>query len=214
MTQASSLTHLTYRSCVDAVEDVLGRNGMNSVLRFAGLGDLIQNPVDYDPDERVPYEYVTKLFGGVRDILGNSGYGVVMYRGGISAIKNVLAHSEALRGLVTMELDPVEKLKLGYQAYVRNAGYDPEKTLEYLPDENQIVNHRPDCTECDELLKDTASLKEYTKPSCAFVRGLLQGIGDCFEKELSVIVVEEKCRLIGDDQCRYRITYRLKQGEK
>ncbi len=210
MTEGSSLTHVSYRSCVDAIEDVLGQNGKNSVLRFAGLAELIQNPVDYDPEARVPYEYITKLFLGVRDLLGNRGYGVVMYRGGTFAVKNILKHSVPLQSLVTMNFDPVEKLKLGYQAYVKNAGYDPEKTLEYLPEARQIVNHRPDCTECNELTKDTGKAKDFTRPSCDFVRGVLQGIGECFEKELSVTVVEDKCRLLGDEQCTYRISYQLK----
>ena len=210
MTTISSLTHLAYRSCIDAIEDVLGENGKNSVLRFSGLEALIKNPVDYDPEERVPYEYVTRLFLAVRDLLGDRGYEAVMYRGGTFSVINVVKHSLPLQNLVAMDFDPVEKLKLGYQAYVRNAGYDPEKTLEYLPDEKQIINHRPDCTECDELVKHIGEKGELTKPSCAFVRGLLKGIGDCFEKEVSVQVVEEKCRLVGDAQCQYRITYKLK----
>ncbi len=210
MTTSSALTHLSYRSCVDAIEDVLGENGKNSVLRFAGLENLIKAPVDYDQEARVPYEYISKLFVGVRDLLGDRGYEAVMYRGGTFAVKNIVKHSEALRNLIAMDFDPVEKLKLGYQAYVRNAGYDPEKTLEYLPDEKQIVNHRPDCTECDELVKHMGDKRRLTKPSCAFVRGVLKGVGDCFEKELSVQVVEEKCRLVGDAQCQYRMTYELK----
>ncbi|MBN2224401.1 MAG: 4-vinyl reductase [Deltaproteobacteria bacterium] len=210
MTTKTSLTHLAYRSCVDAIGDVLGENGKKSVLRFAGLGDMIENPIDYDPEERVPYEFVTKLFVGVRDILGDRGYEAVMYRGGAFAVKNIVKHSQPLQGLIAMDFDPVEKLKLGYQAYVRNAGYDPEKTLEYLPENKQIINHRPDCTECDEILRIHGGTKVFTKPSCAFIRGLLKGIGDCFEKEISVSVVEEKCRLLGDPQCQYRITYTLK----
>jgi predicted hydrocarbon binding protein len=211
MTTSSSLTHLAYRSCIDAIEDVLGENGKNSVLRFAGLEELIKNPIDYNPDERVPYEYVSRLFIGVRDLLGDRGYEAVMYRGGTFAVRNVVKHSEPLQNLIAMDYDPVEKLKLGYQAYVRNAGYDPDKTLEYLAEERQIVNHRPDCTECDELVNQTGGEGKLTKPSCAFVRGLLKGVGDCFERELSVEVVEEKCRLVGDPQCQYRITYQLKK---
>jgi predicted hydrocarbon binding protein len=210
MTTNSSLTHLSYRSCVDAIEDVLGKNGKNSILRFAGLEEMIENPIDYDPEARVPYESIRKLFVGVRDLLGNGGYDVVMYRGGDFAVKNIVKHSVPLQNLITMDFDPVEKLKLGYQAYVKNAGYDPEKTLEYLPEEKQIVNHRPDCTECDGTLKSDKWAGIFAKPSCSFVRGVLNGVGNCFERELSVTVVEEKCRLVGDAQCQYRITYTLK----
>jgi predicted hydrocarbon binding protein len=211
MTTSSSLTHLAYRSCVDAIEDILGENGKNSVLRFAGLEEMIKNPIDYNPDERVPYEYVSRLFIGVRELLGDRGYEAVMFRGGTFAVRNIVKRSEPLQNLIAMDYDPVEKLKLGYQAYVRNAGYDPEKTLEYLIEERQIVNHRPDCTECDELVRRSGGEPKLAKPSCAFVRGLLKGVGDCFERELTVQVVEEQCRLMGDPECRYRITYQLKK---
>jgi hypothetical protein len=210
MTTNSSLTHLAYRSCIDAIEDVLGQNGKNSVLRYAGLDALIESPVDYDSEARVPYEYVTKLFLAVRDVLGNRGYDAVMYRGGTFAVKKIVEHSQPLQGLISMDLDGVEKLKLGYKAYVMNAGYDPEKTLEFYPDSKQILSHRPDCTECDAVLKNGKKDEEFSRPSCAFIKGLLKGVGDCFEKQVSVSVVEEKCRLTGAEQCQYRITYEVK----
>ena len=87
----------------------------------------------------------------------------------------------------------------------------PKRRWSIFPEENQIINHRPDCTECDEILRINKEAMAFKKPSCAFIRGLLKGIGDCFEKELSVTVMEEKCRLVGDPQCQYRISYELKQ---
>ena len=209
MSDGQSLTHLAYRSVVDAIEEVIGENGKKAVLRFAGLESLIDDPVDYDPEARVPYEYVTKLFLGVRDILGNKGYNAVMYRGGLISVKNVVDHSEPLRALIAMDFDPVEKLKLGYQAYVRNAGYDPEKILEYIPENREILTHRADCTECNGLVKKSERIKDITKPGCFFIKGIMQGIGDCFKEEISVSAEELKCRLIGDEECLYRIKYEV-----
>lgn len=208
MTKGKSLTHLSYRSVVDAIEDVLGKNGKNSVLRFAGLDWMIENPVDYDGEARVSIEDVTKLFFGVREIVGNRGYDVIMLRGGKSSVKNVLKHSEPMRNLIEMDFDPVEKLKLGYQAYITNAGYDPEKTMEHSSEKNEILIHRPDCTECEEFIKDKDKLKEFTKHSCSFIRGIMQEIGNCF-KEVTVSAAEIKCRLLKDDECLFRINYKV-----
>ncbi len=210
MTTANSLTHLAYRSVVDAIEDILGKNGKNSVLRFTGLDWMVENPVDYDPNARVSYEDVAKLYTGVREVIGNTGYDVIMYRGGIFAVQNILKHSEPMRQLVTMDFDPIEKLKLGYKAYVTNAGYDPDKTMEHFGDKNEILIHRPDCTECEELLKKGDNLGKFTKPSCSFVKGLMQGIGNCF-KEVTVSADEVKCRLLGDDECLFSIKYEIKE---
>lgn len=209
MTTANSLTHLAYRSVVDAIEDILGKNGKNSVLRFAGLGWMVEKPVEYDPNARVSYDDVTRLYSGVREVIGNVGYDTIMYRGGTFTVKNILENSEPMRRLVAMDLNPVEKLKLGYKAYITNAGYDPEKTMEHFADKNEILIHRPDCTECEEILKNGKRLEKISKPSCSFIRGLMFGIGNCFN-EISVSVDEIKCRLLGGDECLYRIEYEVK----
>jgi len=210
MTKESSLTHLAYRSCLDALEEVLGKNGMISVLRFANLEEMIENPPDYDPDARVGHEDVTKLFTGVRNIMGDAGYGALMYRGGMKMVKKAVSHSEAVQALIAMDFDPVEKLKLGYSAYLTNGGYDPEKIMEHLPEKGEFVIHRENCTECDDLITRGDAPSGVTRPSCAFIRGCVKGVGDCFEKEVEVSVEEEACRLIGDGECRYRVTYRVK----
>lgn len=170
---------------------------------------MIENPVDYDPDSRVAYDDVIRLFLGVREVIGNIGYDVIMYRGGMFAVKNIIKHSEPLQKLIEMDFDPVEKLKLGYRAYITNAGYDPEKTMEFFGDKNEILIHRPDCTECEGLLEKGEKMEKFKKPSCSFINGLLQEIGNCFN-EVDVSSEEIKCRLMGDDECLFKIGYQIK----
>ena len=210
MTQGSSLTHLAYRSCLDAMEEVLGKNGLHSVLHYADLAEMIKNPPDYDPDARVNYEDIAKLFSGVTDIMGDAGSGAVMYRGGLAMVKAIVSHSAPLQALIEMELDPVEKLKMAYSAYLTNSGYDPEKLLEHLPEKDEIVIYRENRAESDDLITRDGMPSGMTRSSCSFIRGCLKGIGDCFERELEVSVGEETCRFMGDNECGYRVAYRVK----
>ena len=207
MSSNNSITHLAYRSLLDTFEDILGENGKNSLLRFAKLDNMITSPPDYDPEKRVEYDDVSKLFLCIRDILGNRGYDAIMARGGAYMVQMMVRHSEALRGLIDMELNSIEKLRIAYSSYIKNAGYDPEKVLEFLPDQHKLIIHRPDCTECEELAKDEKKRSEFKKPSCAFMTGVMKGIGDCFKKEIHTEVHESKCRLIGDDECLFIITF-------
>jgi predicted hydrocarbon binding protein len=193
---------------VDAVEDILGKSGKNSVLNFAGLGWMVNDPIDYDPDARVAIEDVTRLFYGVREIVGNKGYDIIMFKGGRTSVKGIVKHSVPLQGLIVMNLDPIEKLKLGYKAYITNAGYDPEKSMEHFSEARQIYIHRPDCTECEIYTRDSEKMKQFTEPSCSFIKGILYEIGNTF-KETEVTVDEVKCRLLGDDECLYKIDYRI-----
>ena len=213
MSRDNSLTHLAYRSLLDSVEDILGKNGKNSVLRFIKLEDMITSPPDYDPDKRVEYEAVSKLFLGVRDIVGHIGYETIMSRGGVSMVGKMVEHSEALRNLINMDLDIIEKLKIAYSAYVRNAGYDPEEILEFLPDQRQILIHRSDCTECEEMVHDDQKNIDVKKPSCAFMTGVMKGIGECFTGQIQTSAYEAKCRLMGDDECLFVITYEQLKSE-
>lgn len=204
MSLNNSLTHLAYRSLLDTVDDILGKNGKNSVLRFAKLDTMITNPPEYDPDKRVDYDAVSKLFLCIRDIVGNIGYDAIMSRGGMYMVRMMVEHSEALRALVDMHMDGIEKLKIAYSAYVKNAGYDPEEVIEFLPDQRRIMIHRSDCTECEGLVKGEKS-NGLKKPSCAFMTGVMKGIGNCFNKEIHTDVYESKCRLTGDDECLFVI---------
>jgi predicted hydrocarbon binding protein len=213
MSDKQSLTHLAYSSVVDAIEEVIGENGKKAVFRFAGLEHLIDNPIDYDTEARVPYEYVSKLFLGVREILGNKGYNAVMYRGGIISVENMVKNSEPLRALIAMDFDPVEKLKMGYQVYVRNSGYDPEEILKHIPESREMLIHRADCSECNGLVNKNEIIKDITKPGCFFIKGIMQGIGYCFKEEISVSAEEIKCRLIGDEECLYRMEYVVKAND-
>ena len=37
----------------------------------------------------------------------------------------------------------------------------------------------------------------------------MKGIGDCFKEEIAVMTEEIKCRLIGDEECLFRIRYEV-----
>lgn len=211
MPEIKGIDHLAFRSCIDAIEDVLGKNGKNAVLRYAGLERFIDNPPDYDPGVRVqPNSIVTLFLFAVRDIMGNRGYDTLMFRAAMLAAKNYVKHTEELKLLIEMDIDPVEKIKMGYYGYVAGTGDDPEETIEFNPDKNEVLMHFPYCNECEELIKDETKRKEFKKPACSLVRGLVHAVSDLLNEVSKVSSEEVKCRVLGDDECMFRIKYELR----
>ena len=207
--QVKGITNMAFRSCIDSIEDILGTNGKNSVLQYAGLADLIETPPDYDMESHVqPNEKVTSFFRALREIMGDKGYNLLMFRAGVETIKTVVANFKPFQDLVEMDIDIQEKVRLAYLGYVSGSGDDPDETIEFHLDENKVIMHFPHCNECNEIIKDQKLVSGFDKPVCAYVRGLMHNVAQILGG-LKVESTEEACRVLGSDECRFAITYEV-----
>ena len=120
------LSHVAFRSIIDSIEDILGTNGKNAILKYAGFGEFIENPLEYDNEKRVGIDYTTKLYMTIREIIGSKGYNTLMYRSGKLTTNNVLKHTEGLRALRDLDATFEEKLNQVYSAYIYTIGLTPE----------------------------------------------------------------------------------------
>ena len=205
--QIVGITSMAFRGCIDSVEDILGTNGKNSVLQYAGLTDLIETPPEYDMETHVqPNEKVTNFFRALRVIMGDKGYNLLMFRAGLGTIKTVVAQHAPFQDLIAMDIDIKDKVKLAYMGYVASTGDDPDETVEFHLDENKIIMHFPHCNECNEMIKDKDQISGFDKPACAFVRGLVHGVVQILG-DLTVTSYEEDCCVLGSDECRFVITF-------
>jgi len=205
--QIKGITNLAFRSCIDSIEDIIGTNGKNSVLQYAGLTDLIETPPDYDMGTHVqPNEKVTNFFRALRVIMGDKGYNLLMFRAGVETIKTVVSNFKPFQELVATDIDIHEKVRLAYMGYVAGSGDDPDETIEFHLEENKVIMHFPHCNECNEIIKDTEQISGIDRPTCAFVRGLVHGVAQILGG-LKVTSTEEACRVLGSDECRFVITF-------
>ena len=202
------ITHLGFRSVLEALEEVIGRNGLNSLLRYYKLQEFIDNPLEYDSDKRIPNPTTTRLYMCVRELFGNNGYNTLMFKAGGLMVQNVIKHNEALRNLLAMDLDPFEKIKIAFSAYSTTAGYDPEKTMEHIQEKREIIIHRPGCLECEELVKHQKKSYGAKNAACALSKGVLNGVGNSFF-EISASCEEIVCRISGHEECLFRIKYEI-----
>jgi len=211
MTENKGLSYVAFMSIIDSMEEIIGINGKNAILRYTGFEKLIGNPLEYTTEKRMTVEDGHKLYMGIREIIGNKGYNPLMYRGGILTTKNVLSHSEGLRALADLEGDALEKLNQLYSAYIYTIGLKPEDVMEFNTEKKEILIHRrPSCNECDFVLKRKDMLEEIKRPGCANVLAAVYSVGNLRPDLVTVEADEIKCSLIGDDECLFRAVYEIK----
>ncbi len=205
------LSYVAFMSVIDSMEEIIGVNGKNAILRYIGFEKLIDNPLEYTIQKRMAVEDGHRLYMGIREIIGNKGYNPLMFRGGVLATKNVLAHSEGLRALADLKGDGMEKLQQFYSSYIYTIGLTPEEVLEFNTEKSEILVHRrPSCNECDFVLKRKDLLEEIKRPGCANVLAAVYSVGNLRPDLVTVKADEIKCSLIGDDECLFRVLYEIK----
>jgi len=208
--EVKGITYLGFRSVLDSLDEHIGVNGKNAILRYVGMENFIATPPDYDSDKRLDDSQYKRFWSGIREIVGNKGYSALIYRAGIMTVNTALTHSEGLKALVNLDAGPVEKIHQAYGAYLYNTGLDPTKLMEIDEDKQEIVIHRPNCNECENIYKNEQLTRDINKPGCAFVRGAFYQLGN-LRPDLFVVdtVRETKCKLLGDDECLFVIKYEI-----
>jgi predicted hydrocarbon binding protein len=209
MGEIQGITRLGFRLVLDSLAENIGANGKNAILNYTKLDQYIKNPPDYDPEQRITTEEYQRFWSGVRVILGNRGYNSIIFRAGITAVKDAQVRNPAYRALIESPQQPVEKLVTLLSAYLYMFGMKPEETMEHLPDEKTVVIHRPQCNECVEICKDKEITKDITRPGCAIVIGALTALTNSRPDLLKAAVEETQCKLMGAPECTFKITYEV-----
>lgn len=211
MEEVIGISHLGFKAILDGLEEILGLNGTRSILRYTGFQHLIEKPLEYDLGSRMEIEDTNKLFWGVREIVGNKGYNSLMYRGGILTIKAAHSHSEALQTIVSTEMEPEEKIKQLYAIYLHTIGLNSEEVVEFFPEKKELLIHRVGCYECGHIFNNQEICKDITRPGCATILGGTHHVGNLRPDLVTVHAEEIKCRLLGHDECLFRVKYEFKK---
>ncbi len=209
MGEMQGITRLGFRIVLDSLEENIGANGKNAILNYTKLDKYIKAPPDYDPEGRISTEEYQQLWSGVREILGNKGYNSIIYRAGITLIRDAKKRNPAYEALVQSEQPPVEKLVTLVSAYLYAIGLTPEQAMEHLPDQKSIMVHRAECNECIEVCKNREITREITKPGCSFIVGAFTELANIRKDLLKAAVEETQCKLMGAPECTFKIAYEV-----
>ena len=188
------------RITIEALEEVMGKNGLNAILHLAGLSELINN---YPPDnleKEFDFAYFTALCVALEEMYGPRGGRGLALRAGRATFADALRGFGALAGvgdLAFKVLPLAAKLKIGLPA-MANIFTQFSDQISNVHDEGDKYTYTLErCPMCWNRKAD--------RPVCYVGQGLLQeGLrwvsgGHEFKVDLA------SCIAKGDDMGRYII---------
>jgi hypothetical protein len=188
------------RIAVMALEDVMGKNGVNAILNLANTPELIEN---YPPDNlerQFDFTKFSSIFGSLEEMYGPRGGRGLALRAGRATFASGLRNFGALAGVgdLAFKVLPLHaKLRIGLPALARifSQTSDQQTTVQECDDHFLYTIHR--CPVCWGRHAD--------KPDCFIAAGVLQEGLKWVSGGSEFRVNESKCVALGDPTCDFVI---------
>ncbi len=194
---ANKFTRIT----LDALEEVMGKNGLNAILNLAHLGELIGN---YPPDnleKEFDFADFSAINLALEEMYGPRGGRGLALRAGRATFADALRNFGALAGAgdLAFKVLPLQtKMNVGLRAMAKifSQVSDQETTIEDRGDVFVYTIHR--CPVC-------YGRHDSDKPVCFMAVGLLQEGLKWLSGGNEFRVNESRCKAMGDDVCEFII---------
>jgi predicted hydrocarbon binding protein len=186
---------------IKALEDVMGKNGLNAILNLAGLNSYIDN---YPPDnleKSFDFADVSSINIALEEMYGPRGGRGLALRAGRSTFADALKNFGALAGAgdLAFKVLPLQaKMRIGIPAMAKifTQVSDQHSTVE--EHENEFVYTIHKCPVC-------WGRSGVDKPACFIAVGLLQEGLKWVSGGNEFRVNESKCIALGDPVCEFII---------
>jgi predicted hydrocarbon binding protein len=186
---------------IKALEEVMGKNGLNAVLNLAHLPHLIDS---YPPDNlnrEFNFADFSSLNLGLEEMYGPRGGRGLALRAGRAAFADALRNFGALAGAgdLAFKVLPLQaKLRIGIPAMARIFSQISDQYTTVVEQENEFVYTIHRCPVC-------WGRQNADKPVCFIAVGLLQEGLKWVSGGSEFRVNESKCIAVGDDVCEFII---------
>lgn len=188
------------RITIEALEEVMGKNGLNAILNLAGLSELINNYPPDNLDKQFDFAYFTALCTALEEMYGPRGGRGLALRAGRATFADALRGFGALAGvgdLAFKVLPLAAKLRIGLPAMANIFTQFSDQISNVHDEGDRYIYTLERCPMCWNRKAD--------RPVCYVGQGLLQeGLrwvsgGHEFKVDISTCIAK------GDDMGRYVI---------
>ena len=188
------------RIYIEVLEDIMGKNGLNSVLHAAGLDRLRDNYPPNDLKREFDFADFAALNQALDDTYGPRGGRVFALRGGKAAIKaglEAFGAAVGVSGLAMKVLPMAAKLKIGLPAMAKVFTTFSDQTSLVHEQEDRLIYTIKRCPVCWGRHSDVSI--------CHAAVGLLQGGLHWVSGGKDFTVVQTLCKAKGDEDCVFDI---------
>lgn len=184
-----------------ALEEVMGKNGLNAILNLAHLPHLIDTYVPDNLNKEFDFADFTAIVIALEEMYGPRGGRGLALRAGRATFTDALKNFGALAGAgdLAFKVLPLQaKIRIGAMAMAKifSTVSDQHSTVQERENEFVYTIHR--CPQC-------WSRSGLDKPVCFVGMGLLQESLKWVSGGSEFRVNESKCMGMGDDVCEYII---------
>ena len=186
---------------IKALEEVMGKNGLNAILNLAGLNTYIDN---YPPDnleKQFDFADVSAINVALEEMYGPRGGRGLALRAGRATFADALRNFGALAGVgdLAFKVLPLQaKLRIGVPAMAKIFSQVSDQLSTVEERENEFVYTIHKCPVC-------WGRSGVDKPVCFVATGLLQEGLKWVSGGNEFRVNESRCHGLGDDVCEFII---------
>ena len=186
---------------IKALEDVMGKNGLNAILNLAGLNNYVDN---YPPDsleKSFDFADVSSINIALEEMYGPRGGRGLALRAGRATFADALKNFGALAGAgdLAFKVLPLQaKMRIGVPAMAKIFSQVSDQYSTVEEHENEFVYTIHKCPVC-------WGRSGVDKPACFVAVGLLQEGLKWLSGGNEFRVNESKCIALGDPVCEFII---------
>jgi predicted hydrocarbon binding protein len=186
---------------LNALEEVMGKNGVNAILNLAHLSDLIDNYPPGNLDRQFDFADFSAINLALEEMYGPRGGRGLALRAGRVAFADSLRNFGALAGVsdLAFKVLPLQtKMRIGIpvMAKIFSQISDQYSTVQERENDYVYTIHR--CPVC-------WGRHDSDKPVCFIAIGLLQGGLKWLSGGHEFRINESRCCAMGDDVCEFII---------
>lgn len=186
-----------------ALEDVMGRNGVNATLNLAGLQHLVNNYPLNNLELEFRFEELSAIMQALEDMYGPRGGRGLAIRAGRAGFKYALKDFGSLLGMADLafRLLPLGmKLKVGLNAMGDTFNSFTDQRVRVEEETDRFIYAIDRCPVCWGRHSDT--------PCCHAAMGLLQETMSWISSGKNFDIQEISCIAVGDTACTFSIDKR------
>ncbi|HLB47283.1 MAG TPA: 4-vinyl reductase [Anaerolineales bacterium] len=179
-----------------AMEEIMGRNGVNAALNLAKMRHLINNYPPNNFDRQFRFDDIGAIMQSLDDMYGPRGGRGLALRAGRACFKYGLKEFGPVLGIADLafRLLPLNmKLKVGAEVFADTFNKYTDQRVRLSDDEDQIFWHNERCPICWDRKTDI--------PCCHLAVGILQESLYWVSGGKNFSVEEIACVARGDDAC-------------
>ena len=189
------------RIFLESIQEIVGKNGLNTLLNFAGLATLIDNFPPDNLDRSFDFAHFSLINQALTEIYGERGGRGIALRIGKVTFDDVLKDYGAMAsvGDFAFKILPMQgKIKFGLNAMARIFSEKSDQTSSWFDEGDQYIYKVERCPVC-------WGRKGQDHPVCYYMAGLLQAGLHWVSGGKEFTVNETKCIAIGDQACEFEI---------